>query len=89
MNSAYRDPDRRQRLVELSNPVVREAIRTLNIEATDFRVNLVLFDLCLRMYYAGLVDGAAEATAHAAEHGAESEFRLGVTVPSGPLGSAS
>ena len=89
MNSRHRDSDRQQRLVELSNPVVREAIRTLNIEATDFRVNLVLFDLCLRMYYAGLVDGAAEAVAHASEHGAESEFRLGVTVPSGPLRSAS
>jgi hypothetical protein len=81
--------DHQRRLVEISNPLVREAITKLGGDATDFDVHLVQFDLCLRMSYAGLVDGANEATAHAAEHGAGSDFRLGVTVPSGPLGSAS
>jgi hypothetical protein len=81
--------ERKQRLVEISGPLVREAITKLSGDATEFNVHLVLFDLCLRMYYAGLVDGADEATAHAAEHGAGSDFRPAVTVPSDPLGSAS
>jgi hypothetical protein len=81
--------DHKRRVVEISNPLVREASTKISGDATDFDVHLVLFDLCLRMYYAGLVDGANEASTHAAEHGAGSDFRLGVTVPSGPLGTAS
>jgi hypothetical protein len=89
MSSPNNESDHRQRLVDVSNPLVREAITKLSGDATDFAVHLVLFDLCLRMYYTGLVDGASEATAHAAEHGADCDFNLGVTVPSGPLGTAS
>jgi hypothetical protein len=89
MSSANDGADRRQRLVDVSNPLVREAITKLSGDSTDFDVHLVLFDLCLRMYYTGLVDGANEATAHPAEHGAGSDFNLGVTVPSTPLGTAS
>jgi hypothetical protein len=89
MSSPKDESDHRRRLVDVSNPVVRETITKLSGEATDFDVHLVLFDLCLRMYYTGLVDGANQALAHAAENGANSAFRLGVTVPSGPLGTAS
>jgi hypothetical protein len=89
MSSPRDESDHRQRLVDVSNPLVREASVRLSGDATDFDVHLVLFDLCLRMYYTGLVDGAHEATAHAAEHGAGSDFKLGITTPSGPLGTAS
>ena len=89
MNFPKDESDHKQRLVDISNPLVRETITKLNGDATDFDVHLVLFDLCLRMYYTGLVDGANEATAHAAEHGAGSDFSLAVTVPSGPLGTTS
>ncbi len=89
MSSPKGESEHKQRLVDVSNPLVRETITKLSGDATDFDVHLILFDLCLRMYYTGLVDGANEATAHAAEHGASSDFSLGVTVPSGPLGTAS
>jgi hypothetical protein len=89
MSSPKGESDHKQRLVDVSNPLVRETITKLNGDATDFDVHLILFDLCLRMYYMGLVDGANEATAHAADHGAGPDFSLGVTVPSGPLGTAS
>jgi hypothetical protein len=81
--------EHKQRLVEISGPLVREAITKLSGDATEFDVHLVMFDLCLRMYYAGLVDGAHEATTHVAEHGTGSDFSVGVTVPRGPLGTAS
>jgi len=87
MTSRRDESDHRQRLVDISNPLVREAITKLSGDATEFNVHLVLFDLCLRMYYAGLIDGAREAMAHSAEQGAE--FSLAVTVPSGPLGTPS
>lgn len=89
MRSPKGESEHKQRLVDVSNPLVRETITKLSGDATDFDVHLILFDLCLRMYYTGLVDGANAATAHAAEHGAGSDFSLGVTVPSGPLGTAS
>ena len=63
MRSPKGESEHKQRLVDVSNPLVRETITKLSGDATDFDVHLILFDLCLRMYYTGLVDGANAATA--------------------------
>jgi hypothetical protein len=87
MNAAEQNVYFKQRLVELSGPLVHETVTTLSLDGEDYGVGLVLFDVCLRLYNAGVRDGATEIAAQAAEQGAKFDFTMAVTVPDGPLGS--
>ena len=68
--------------------LVRDTFAAL-LDATDFHAQLLLFDLCLRMYDAGMHDGATKVVNDAVELDRASPLTIGLTVPNGCPGSAS